>query len=154
MTAVNIEEHDQILRQVLERANQKNIKLNFDKLQLRMKEVRYLGTMVTPQGIKPDPMKVSAIVEMTSPTDKAGIRRLLGMTNFLAAHIPNVSTITAPLSLLKSDTLFTWGPEQANALTKIKEILSTAPVLSYFDSTVTSTIQADASQYGLGACLL
>ena len=155
IAAVNIEEHDQILRQVLERANKKNIKFNFDKLQLRMNEVRYLGTMVTPQGIKPDPMKVSAIVEMTSPTDKAGIRRLLGMTNFLAAHIPNVSTITAPLrSLLKSDILFTWGPEQAKALTTIKEILSTAPVLSYFDSTVTSTIQADASQHGLGACLL
>ena len=149
---MNIEEHDQILRQVLERANQKNSKLNFE---LRMKEVRYLGTMITLQGIKPDLMKVSAIVEMTSPTDKAGIRCLLGMTNFLAAHIPNVSTITAPLrSLLKSDTPFTWGPEQATALTKIKEILSTAPVLSYFDSTVTSTIQADANQYGLGACLL
>ena len=49
-----------------------------------MNEVRYLGTMVTPQGIKPDPAKVSAIVEMTSPTDKVGIRRLLGMMNFLA----------------------------------------------------------------------
>ena len=155
IAAVNTEEHDQILRQVLERANEKNIKFNFDKLQLRVHEVRYLGTMVTPEGIKPDPMKVSAIVEMSSPTDKAGIRRILGMINFLAAHIPNVSTITAPLrSLLKSDTLFTWGPEQANALTKIKELLSTAPVLSYFEPTVTSTIQADASQHGLGACLL
>ena len=97
IAAVNIEEHDQILRQVLERANKKIIKFNFDKLQLHINEVRYLGTMVTPQGIKPDPMKVSAIVEMTSPTDKAGIKRLLGMTNFLAAHIPNVSAITAPL---------------------------------------------------------
>ena len=48
--AVDIEEHDQILRQVLERANKKKfkIKFNFDKLQLRMNEVRYLGTMVTP----------------------------------------------------------------------------------------------------------
>ena len=111
--------------------------------------------MVTPEGIKPDPMKVNAIVEMMSPTDKAGIRCILGMINFLSAYIPNVSTITAPLqSLLKSDILFTWGPEQTNALTKIKEILSTAPVLSYFDPTVTSTIQADASQHGLGACLL
>ena len=155
IAAVNIEEHDQILKQVLERAKEKNIKFNFDKLQLRVSEVRYLGTMVTPEGIKPDPMKVSAIVEMASPTDKAGIRRLLGMINFLAAHIPNVSTITAPLrSLLKSDILFTWGPEQAKALTNIKEVLSTAPVLSYFDPTVTSTIQADASQHGLGACLL
>ena len=97
IAAVNIEEHDQILRQVLERANEKSIKFNFDKLQLRMNEVRYLGTVVTSQGIKPDPTKVSAIVEMTTPTDKAGIRRLLGMMNFLAAHIPNVSTITAPL---------------------------------------------------------
>ena len=49
---------------------------------------------------------------------------------------------------------FTWGPQQEKALTKIKEILSTPPVLSYFDPTVTSTIQADVSQYGLGACLL
>ena len=111
--------------------------------------------MVTPEGIKPDPMKVSAIVEMASPTDKAGIKRLLGMINFLVAHTPNVSTITAPLwSLLKSDTLFTWGPEQEKTLATIKQILSTAPVLSYFDPTATSTIQADASQFGLGACLL
>ena len=55
---------------------------------------------------------------------------------------------------VKSDTLFTWGSEQAKALTKIKEILSTAPVLNYFDSTVTNTIQADVSQHGLGVCLL
>ena len=75
----------------------KNIKFNFDKLQLRVNEVKYLGTIVTRDGIKPDSMKVSAIVEMASPTDKAGIRHLLGMINFLAAHIPNVSTITAPL---------------------------------------------------------
>ena len=155
IAAVNAEEHDKILRLVLERAKEKSIKFNFDKLQLRVSEVRYLGTMVTPEGIKPDLMKVNAIVEMMSPTDKAGIRRILGMINFLAAHIPNVSTITASLqSLLKSDTLFTWGPEQTNALTKIKEILSTVPVLSYFDPTVTSTIQADASQHGLETCLL
>ena len=54
-----------------------------------------------------------------------------------------------PVTLIKSDILFTWGPEQAKALTNIKEVLSTAPVLSYFDPTVTSTIQADASQQAL-----
>jgi len=65
-------------------------------------------------------LKVSAVVEMNNPTDNADIRRFLDMINFLAVHIPNVSTITAPLrSLLKSDTLFTW---RATALTKIKEI--------------------------------
>ena len=89
-----------------------------------MKEVRYLGTMVTSEGIKLDLMKVSAIVEMTSPTDRAGIRRLLSMINFLAAHIPNVSTITAPLqSLLKSDTLFTLG-SRASKCTRKNQINS------------------------------
>ena len=131
IAAVNIEEQDQILRQVLEGAKEKNIKFNFDKLQLRVNGVRYLGTMVTPEGIKPDPMKMRAIFKMGNPTDKASTRCLLGVINFLAAHIPNVSTITAPLQcLLKSDVLFTWGPEQAKAFTKLKEVLSSAPVLS------------------------
>lgn len=92
---------------------------------------------------------------MPTQTDKASVRRLLGMINFLAAHIPNLSTIIAPLrSLLKPDIYFTWGPEQTSAMTEIKQILSTSPVLSYFDPSLRSTIQADASQHGLGACLL
>ena len=66
-----------------------------------------------------------------------------------------MSTITVPVrDLLKSDVIFQWGPEQAKALERIKKILSTAPVLTYFDPSVRSMIQADASQYGLGACLL
>ena len=155
IAANDIDEHEKILHQVLQRAEDRNIKLNFDKLQLRMNEVKYLGTIVTPNGIRPDPAKVEAILGMPMPTDKAGVRRLLGMINFLAAHIPDMSTITAPVrDLLKSDVLFQWGPEQVKALEKIKEILSTAPVLSYYDPSARSTIQCDASQYGLGACLL
>ena len=66
-----------------------------------------------------------------------------------------MSTITAPLrSLLKSDVHFSWGPEQSAAMATVKQVLSTAPVLSYFDPGLRSTIQADASQHGLGACLL
>ena len=155
IAASSITEHDQILTQVMQRAKDRNIVFNLNKLQLRVSEVKYLGTIVTPDGIKPDPTKVQAIVEMATPTDKPGVRRLLGMINFLAAHIPNMSTITAPLRcLLKSDVLFEWGPEQTRALTKVKEVLSSAPVLHYFDPTAVSTIQADASQSGLGACLL
>ena len=52
-----------------------------------------------------------------------GIQRLLDMINFLTAHIPNMSTITAPLRcLLKSDVLLEWGAEQTIALTKVQEI--------------------------------
>ena len=132
-----------------------NIVFNLEKLQLRVNKVKYLGTIVTPDGTKPDPSKVKAIVEMDPPQDKAGIRRLLGMLNFLAAHVPNMSDITGPLRcLLKSDVHFNWGPEQQDALSKMKATLSSASVLHNFDPSVVSTIQADASQSGLGTCLL
>ena len=155
IAASSIKEHDEILTQIMERAKDCNVVFNLNKLQLRVREVKYLGTIVTPEGTKPDPTKVQAIIEMAPPTDKPGIRRLLGMINFLAPHIPNMSTVTAPLRcLLKSDALFEWKAEQVTALTKVKEILSSTPVLHHFDPKAISTIQADASQSGLGACLL
>jgi len=45
-------------------------------LQLHVNEVKYLGTIITPDSIKPDPSKVKAIMEMEPPKDKAGIRHL------------------------------------------------------------------------------
>ena len=65
------------------------------------------------RGIKPNPAKIAAISNMPNPNDKSAVRRLLGMVNFLANHIPNVSSITAPLrDLVKNDVHFQWGPEQ------------------------------------------
>ena len=126
-----------------------------DKLQLRVNSVKYLGIIVSDEGIKPDPAKVSAIVNMPLPNDKAALRRLLGMVNILASHVPNLATITAPLrALLKTDSHFLWAHEHNTALEKLKALLSDSPTLRYFDPSVRSVIQADASQYGLGACLL
>ena len=67
IVATTVEEHDKILAQVLQRAKERNITLNFDKLQLRVSEVKYLGTIITPEGMKPDPAKLKAIAEMTTP---------------------------------------------------------------------------------------
>jgi len=53
-----MEEHDRILQQVLDRAIEHNVKLNFDKFQLCVSEVRNLGSVITHQGMKPDPAKV------------------------------------------------------------------------------------------------
>ena len=155
IAASTIEEHDGILHNVLDRARERNVKFNLDKLQLRVNTVKYLGTIISEEGIKPDPDKVIAISNMPIPTDKPAVRRLLGMVNFLANHIPNMSTITAPLrDLVKEDTHFQWGPEHNTAVEKLKAVLSDAPVLQYFDARVRSVIQADASQHGLGACLM
>ena len=154
IAASDVTEHDRILHKVLQRAVERNVKLNFDKLQLRVSEVKYLGTIITHEGMKPDPPKVKAITEIPVPQDKAAVRRLLGMINFLASHIPNMATITAPLrELMRADVHFEWTSPAENALNQIKDILSTEPVLHFFDPSRASVIQADASQHGLGACL-
>ena len=148
---IAVDEDDTILRKVLERAREHNIKLDCDKLQLRVNIMKYLGTITSSDGIKPDPDKVSAISNMSVPI---AVCRLLGMVNYLANHIPNMFTIMAPLhDLVKENTHFQWGPEHHIVVEKLKVILSDAPVLQYLIQRY-SVIQADASQHGLGAYLL
>ena len=79
------------------------------------------------------------------------------MVNFLANHIPNmyVNNYKPLQDLVKADTHFQWADKHNKAIDKLKVTLTNSPILQYFDPTVCSTIQADASQYGgLGVCLL
>ena len=68
IVASDVTERDRILHKVLQRAVERNVKLNFDKLQLRVSEVKYLGTIITHEGMKPDPAKVKAITEIPAPS--------------------------------------------------------------------------------------
>ena len=92
-----LEEHNAILHKVLQRASNCNVKFNFDKFQFCVNEVKYLGTIISHEGMKPDSAKVQAIKEMPTPDDKSAVRRLLGMINYLAPHIPNMASICKPL---------------------------------------------------------
>jgi len=128
----NEQEHDLILRKVLTRARESNNKFNRDKIQFRVNQVKYMGEVVSELGFSPDPEKISAIHNMPTPSCKQDLQRLLGMINYLGKYIPNMSELTAPLrSLLKGDVLWAWFPEHDTALSKIKSVLSSAPVLRF-----------------------
>ena len=94
------EEHDSRLEKVLQRAKQRNLKLNKDKSQIKCKEISYVGHVIGKDGLKPDPQKVEAIVSMDAPRDKEELQRFLGMTTYLAKFIPNYSQVAAPLRIL------------------------------------------------------
>jgi hypothetical protein len=149
------EEHDQRLKKTLQRCQEINLTLNETKCEFGTTEVVYIGHKLTAQGLKPDESKVDAINKMPQPTCKKDAERLLGMVNYFAKFIPNMSVITDPIrKVMKSDVQFEWGSQQEEAFRQIKEILTAAPVLAYYDVNRPVTITCDASKSGLGAVLL
>jgi hypothetical protein len=146
-------ETDAVLKKVLQRAVENGIKFNPNKLILRAKEIKYMGNIITPDGLKPDPDKVKAIVEIPKPESKEDLRRFLGMANYLSQFIPNMSQVTAPLrDLLRREIQWMWGSEHDKALSELKKSLTSTPLLKYYDIKKPVRIQTDASQRGLGAC--
>ena len=92
---------------------------------------------------------------MPTHSCKQHFQRLLDMIIYLSKYIPNMSELTAALrSLLKGDVSWVWFPEHDSALTNIKTVLSSAPVLRFYDTSLSTTLQVDASKDGLGACLM
>ena len=82
------EEHDQNLRAALDRAASKHLTLSPEKLTVGAEEVSYFGHIFTADGLKPDPGKVKAIVDMGPPKDKKDLQTVLGMMTYLAKFAP------------------------------------------------------------------
>ena len=147
--------YDRNLIALLERCREKNIKLNSKKLQLRKQEVPYIGHVLTPDGLKPDPSKVKAIVAMPTPSGKKALQGLLGMTTYLAKFLPSLSDVTEPLRrLLDKDVQWHWNETQEKSWKQVKQLITREPVLKYFDRSKEVTLQCDASESGLGAVIL
>src|SRR6266516_6738522 len=110
---------------------------------------------LTRNGLKIDSNKVKAIREMPAPVDKKGVQRLLSVATYLSRYAPVFSQQTAPLrSLLESKNEFRWDEDiHGKAFEQLKLTFENAPVLSYFDVNKEITVECDASQDGIGACL-
>lgn len=92
---------------------------------------------------------------MRDPVNKKELQMILGYVNFMRQFIPNLSELTTPLrELLKNKVEFHWLQQHTDALNVIKEKIVNAPVLANFDARKEVTIQGDASQNGLGCCLM
>lgn len=151
----SIQDHDRILRRVIERATKYNLQLNLEKTRLRQSQVTYVGHVITKDGLKPDPAKVTALLDMPAPSDKSGVKRFLGFVTYLGKFLPNLSTHSAPLrDLLKEDVTFVWQKPQEDAFKKLKTMCTECPVLALYDVKQDTHIQCDASSTGLGAVLL
>jgi hypothetical protein len=149
------QEHDELLQEMMEKAKQENIRFNKSKVQYRQREVLFLGQLMSKNQIKANPERVRAIQAIKEPTTKTLLQKRMGAFNYLRKFIPQMAHIAAPLYALLSDSVrFHWLPVHAKAFQQLKDCISKAPVLATFDSKKPIVVQADASQFGLGCCLL
>ena len=141
--------HDRASRALLNCCRQNNLKLNAKKLKFKMSSLRYMGHIISAAGLAADEEKVRAIKDVPHPTDAAGVHRLLGMINYLSKFLPRLSTVCEPLRrLTDKDVLFDWMPHHEEAFSQIKQLLTQAPVMKFFDPTKEVVIECDSSEVG------
>ena len=131
------------------------MKLNPEKCIFGKPEVKFYGNIMGKAGLKADPEKVEAIVNLPVPTNKTEMSSFLGMCNYLAPFIPCLSDVTEPLrQFIKKATIFTWNESYDRAFRRAKLCVANAVTLRYFDPDKSITTECDASGAGIGGALI
>ena len=170
--APSFEEMQRRLELVLSRLSKEGLKLKPSKCHLFKSSVKYLGHIVSDEGIKTDPDKTRCVAEWKRPQTETELRSFLGFANYYRRFIKDYSKIAGPLNKLLGGTSTKkkkkpkstqkvaeiafpdkWTNECTDAFDRLKQALISAPVLGYPDFTKPFIVETDASFQGLGAVL-
>lgn len=114
-----------------------------------------MGNILTADGIRPDPDKVTAITDMRRPENVKAVQRFIGLATYLSRFMPHLSETCKPLRrLTDKGALWSWQSQQEEAFQSVKLLVSCQPILKYYNVHEEVTIQCDASEVGIGATLL
>lgn len=150
----SLDEHIKHLKLVFEKLKNANLKLQLDKCEFLRKETEYLGHVITPDGIKPNPKKIEAIRNFPIPKTQREIKSFLGLLGYYRKFINNLAKITKPLTMcLRKKETVKHTPEFIDAFEKCKVLLCNDPVLKYPDFEKQFELTVDASNYAIGAVL-
>jgi hypothetical protein len=139
---------------VFERLRAHNLTLKASKCFFCQPKLVYLGYEISPEGIRPNPKKLSAIKIMKTPRNKSDVKSFLGLGGYYRNSIDNFAKLAEPLNKLTQDKVdFEWGPEQIASFEAIKEKLCNAPILAFPNFEYPFIIQTDASNLGISAIL-
>ena len=146
-------EHRSSLNEVLTRLEKAGIRLKRSECIFLAPEVTYLGHRINKDGIQPAHEKIKAIQDSPRPTNIKELQAFLGMLNYYACYIPNITAILAPLHhLLVKDTPWQWSEQQEESWEKAKSALNSSQLLVHYSLEKDLTVACDASPYGLVLC--
>ena len=152
----NYTDHLVQVEQVFDRMQKAGLKINAGKSHFGINEVEYLGYVVTREGIKPNPKKVKAIMELKRPTTTTEVRRVIGLVQYYRDLWQKRSHILAPLTDLSKGPKhkkIEWKDEHEQAFKALKLMVSKEVILAYPDWTKPFVIHTDASDFQLGAVI-
>jgi transposase InsO family protein len=146
--------HVKQLERVIERVKEFGFKISADKTVLLQPRVKFMGHIVSKNGVEPDPEKVEAIGKLRVPETVKEVRSLLGALGYYRKFIKNFAEITEPLTALtRKNCQFCVDERVRKSVEQGKQALSGAPVLTFPDLEKPFVITTDASQVALGAVL-
>ena len=152
--STTIKEHCQKLRLVLDRFRTHNLRVKASKCHFGAKNVRYLGHIVSAEGVHTNPAKIESVKRIATPQNVAQVRSFLGLAGYYLKFIHNFATLTYPLvELTKKGKLFCWTKVHDTAFSTLKVSLCSTPVLAFPVLDRQFVLQTDASDVGLGAIL-
>lgn len=148
------DEHVQHIEKFLQVANSEGFKLKLVKCLFAAKSVKYLGHTISKNRVSPAQENLVSIQHLQSPTDKSGVRSILGSINFYLKYIENSSQKLEPLhQLLRKDVKFQWTDGCEQVFSMVKDYLCSKPILAIYDINKPVFIETDASYKGMGATL-
>lgn len=147
--------HMEHLRVVFTRLAEAGLTVNPNKVKYATSSVSFLGHIISPRGIHIDPARTQTIAEYPSPRNVKEVARFVGMVNFFSKFIPHFALKAEPLNRLrKKDVPFQWGEEQQRAFQKLKDDISSPPILALPDFEKSFVVQTDSSSLAVAAVLL
>lgn len=150
----DVEEKIHRLREVFRRLIDAGLKLKPKKCILFQESVKYLGHIVSKNGIATDPDKVKSIQEWPTPENVSQLRSFLGLSSYYRRYVKGFASIARSLhKLTELDRQFVWTKETEESFQELKKRLVTAPILGYPNAQDPFVLDTDASGYALGAVL-
>nr|XP_045090196.1 uncharacterized protein LOC120962006 [Aegilops tauschii subsp. strangulata] len=149
----SFDEHLQHLRLVLTTLRQHQLYAKFSKCTFAQSSINYLGHVISAEGVATESDKTEAIQNWPQPSSQTELRAFLGLTGYYRKFVRNYSIITKPLTTLLSKKGFVWSVEATEAFLKLKQVMTTTPVLALPNFSLPFTVETDACDTGIGAVL-
>jgi hypothetical protein len=117
------EDHVRHVDKVLQLLKEKQLYAKPSKCFFGVKEVEYLGHIVSHEGVKVDPNKIKAMMDSLIPKTLKNLRLFLGLTGYYRKFVRHYGRITTPLTTLTKKDAFSWTPEETKDFEQLKEVM-------------------------------